>query len=74
MDLWWRKLGSSPEIKNIIFCPQNSKVWLHYDAVFNRQKNGQLLETSRYGFYGSIAKLSLQKHRKNKTKIRGHTK
>jgi len=48
---------------------------MHFVAVFNRQKTrGESLEALGHGFYGSMAKQSLQIQRKNYPKIHGQTK
>jgi len=64
---------SAPQ-KNIIFCPQNGKFGCILTQFLTGRKHEQSLEALRHGFYGSIAKLSLQKQRKNYLKIHGQTK
>jgi len=48
---------------------------VHFNAVIlTGTKHGQSLEALGYGFYGSIAKRSLQKQCKNYPKIHSQTK
>ena len=54
----WRGLGPSRK-KNYI-CPQNDKFRCILTQVLKARKHGQSLEALRHGFYGSIAKRSLQ--------------
>jgi len=59
--------------KKIIFCPENDKFGCVLTHFLTGRKHGQSLEALRHGFYGSIAKQSLQK-RKNYPKIHSQTK
>jgi len=67
-DVWWR--GWAPPQKEIIFCPQNDG-WVHFAAVFNRQKK-ESLETLILQFNGEITKLT--KTVQNYPKLHGETK
>ena len=71
--MWWRWLGPL-STKKIIFCPQND-VWVHFDAVFNKQKT-RIVTIDSLGnrFHGSIAKRTLQRRRKSYPKIHGLTR
>ena len=63
--------GTSP--KKSLFVPK-MKVWVHFAAVFTGRKDGHSLEALGHGFYGSIAKRSLQIQCKNYPETHGLTK
>jgi len=69
----WRGLGSSPE-KIIFFCPQNDKFGCILMQFLTGRNLGQSVEVLGHGFFGSIAKQSLQKQSKNYPEIHGQPK
>jgi len=56
------------------FCPQGDKFECILMQFLTGRKHGQSVEVLGHGFYGSIAKRSLQKQCKNYPKIHGQTK
>jgi len=62
----WRRGWATSQNKKIIFCPQHDIVWVHFDAVLNRQKTltvtrslgTQILRFNRERSLQNSAKLS----------------
>ena len=65
--MWWSGLDPSPEKNH--FCPQNYKCGCFLTQFLTGRKHGQSLKALGHGFYGSIAKRSLQKQCKNYPKF-----
>jgi len=66
--------GNGPLQEKIIFIPQSDKFRCIFMQFFIGRKHGQSLEALGHGFYGSIAKRSLQKQCKNDPKVHAQTK
>jgi len=60
--------------KKSFFCPQNDKLGSILTQFLTERKHGQSREVLGHGFYGSIAKRTLQKQYKNVQKFTVRTK